>query len=186
MRNASHASSNDGAVTRIYGQPIEERMRNGSFVSSLFLAWLGEEPLDFEVDLLEKCLIGSLSNGPGTISAQAAKLSASAGNAPNTGMIATLAAIGAVHGGNGRDGVRDLLKIFARLNLKDPYDPGPAIDVVKLARETAAAFKKVKDAAKAGDMAGAKLLAREIVRTRADQPAAHQQSPPDRHERAPL
>ena len=91
MRNASHASSNDGTVTRIYGQPIEERMRNGSFVSSLFLTWLGEEPLDFEVKLLEKCLIGSLSNGPGTISAQGAKLSTSAGNSPNTVMIATLA-----------------------------------------------------------------------------------------------
>ena len=43
------------------------------------LAWMGQEPEhDFEVALLEKCLIASLTNGPGTISAQGAKLSTSA------------------------------------------------------------------------------------------------------------
>ncbi|MGA2619999.1 MAG: hypothetical protein ABSF26_20475 [Thermoguttaceae bacterium] len=53
------------------------------------------------------------TNGPGTISAQAAKLSASAGNSPHTAMIATLAAIGEVHGGNGREAVALLIDAFA-------------------------------------------------------------------------
>jgi len=149
LRNASHASSLDEAGQRIYGYSLTELMSKHSFGEAIILYWTGELPRhDFEAKLVEMGLIASLTNGPGTISAQAAKLSASAGNAPNTGMIATLAAIGAVHGGNGRDGVRYLLKIFSRFNLKDPYDPGPDIDVAKLAHETAVAFKKVKDAAK--------------------------------------
>ena len=148
MRNASHASSNDGAVTRIYGQPIEERMRNGSFVSSLFLAWLGEEPLDFEVDLLEKCLIGSLSNGPGTISAQGAKLSTSAGNSPNTVMIATLACLGDIHGGNGRKAVDYLTKVFRNVNITDPWNPNKNIKLQEIVNSEAEMFNKIRNAAK--------------------------------------
>lgn len=148
MRNASHASSNDGVVTRIYGQPIEEGMRAGSFAASLFLAWLGEQPRDFEVDLLEKCLIGSLSNGPGTISAQGAKLSTSAGNAPNTVMIATLACIGDVHGGNGRKAVDYLTRVFRNVNIDDPWDPNCDIDLQEIVNSEAERFNKIRNAAK--------------------------------------
>jgi len=73
MPNTSHASSNDDLVTRLYGHSIEKEMEQGSFVKSLLLAWTGDVPRDFEAELLEKCLIASLSNGPGTISAQGAK-----------------------------------------------------------------------------------------------------------------
>jgi succinyl-CoA synthetase alpha subunit len=148
MRNASHASSNDGAVTRIYGQPIEDRMRDGSFVSSLFLAWLGEEPLVFEVKLLEKCLIGSLSNGPGTISAQGTKLSSSAGNSPNTAMIATLACIGDIHGGNGRKAVDYLTKVFRNVNITDPWNPGTDIKLQEIVNREAEKFNKIRNEAK--------------------------------------
>ncbi len=148
MRNASHASSNDGVVTCIYGQPIEEQMRYGSFVSSLFLAWLGEQPQDFEVDLLEKCLIGSLSNGPGTISAQGGKLSTSAGNSPNTVMIAALACIGDVHGGNGRKAVDYLTKVFRNVNITDPWDTNPNINLQEIVNSEAEKFNKIRNAAK--------------------------------------
>lgn len=149
LRNASRASSLDKAGQRIYGYSLTELMAKHSFGEAVILYWTGELPrYDFEARLVEMCLIASLSNGPGTISAQAAKLSASAGNPPNVGMMATLAAIGTVHGGNGREGVRYLLKIFGDLDLKDPYDPDPEIDVATLARETAAAFRKAKDSAK--------------------------------------
>jgi len=149
MRNASHASSLNELGQRIHGYPTIQLMARRSFGESLILAWTGELPrYDFESRLVEMCLTASLSNGPGTISAQGAKLSASAGNSPNVGMIATLAAIGDVHGGNGRKGVKYLLKVFHDLKLKDPYDPNPGFDIAKLARKTAAKFKQVKDAAK--------------------------------------
>lgn len=154
MHNASHASSLDEAGQRIYGYPLTDLMQTRSFGECLILYWTGELPRhDFEGRVLEMCLTGSLSNGPGTISAQAAKLSASAGNAPHTGMIATLAAIGDVHGGNGREGVRYLVDIFSDTDLEDPYDPDPPVDLAVLARKTAEEFKETKEAAKEAGVA---------------------------------
>lgn len=140
MRNASYASSNNGKVTRIYGYSLENEMARGSFVGSLFLSWLGERLRDFEIDLLEKCMIASLSNGPGTISAQGTKLSTSAGNNPNTAMIATLATIGEVHGGNGKRAIRYLLKVFRNADLKDPFNPKHGLDLDAMAEQEAERF----------------------------------------------
>jgi len=148
MRNASHASSNDGVVTRIYGHSIEQEMQKGSFIESLFLAWLGERPREFEAQLLEKCLIGSLSNGPGTISAQGTKLSASAGNSPNTAMIATLACLGDVHGGNGRRAIGYLTQIFRNVKIDNPWEPNHDLDLQKIVNEQAETFNKIRNAAK--------------------------------------
>jgi len=149
MRNASHASSNDGASTRLYGRPVAEEMRKGSFARSLILAWMGEPPRrEFEAELVERCLIASITNGPGTISAQGAKLSTSAGNSPNTAMIATLACIGDVHGGNGRRAVEYLLRIFKDSDLEDPYDAGEGIDLEALARKEVDRFSRIRSAAK--------------------------------------
>ena len=148
MRNASHASSNDGHVTRIYGRSIEKEMEKGSFAESVIYAWTAEPPRAFEVELMEKVLIASLSNGPGTISAQGAKLSTSAGNAPNTAMIATLACIGNVHGGNGRRAVEYLLRVFRDVNLPDPYDPNHGMDLQSIVNKQADWFAKQRAAAK--------------------------------------
>jgi len=148
MRNASRASSNDGRVTRIHGRPLEAEMRRGSFARSLILAWTGERLRDFEAELVEKCLIGSLSNGPGTISAQGAKLSTSAGNAPNTAMIAALACMGDVHGGNGRRAVDYLLRIFRDADLDDPFGPGHGLDLKSIVRAEVERFGKLRAAAK--------------------------------------
>jgi succinyl-CoA synthetase alpha subunit/citrate synthase len=148
MRSASHASSNDGRVTRIYGHSLEKQMQAGSFIHSVFLAWTGETLRDFEAELLEKCLIASLSNGPGTISAQGTKLSASAGNTPNTAMIAALACIGTVHGGNGQRAVEYLLKIFRNVDIHDPFDPAHNLDLEALAAKEADRFSRERSAAK--------------------------------------
>ncbi len=94
------------------------------------------------------CLIASLTNGPGTISAQGAKLSASAGNEPNTAMMTTLGAIGLIHGGNGKKAARLLIDVFGKSQLKDPYDPADAPDLDMLAQEFVCRFKKSKAAAK--------------------------------------
>ncbi|MDP6633634.1 MAG: citrate/2-methylcitrate synthase [Phycisphaerae bacterium] len=148
MRNASRVSSNDGKETRIYGLSLAELMRQGSFASSLILSWTGEKPRDFEAVLVEKCLIAALSNGPGTISAQGAKLSAAAGNAPNTAMIASLASIGQVHGGNGRRAVEYLLKVFRDIELDDPFDPKHGLDLAALAKKEVKRFAKIRKEAK--------------------------------------
>jgi succinyl-CoA synthetase alpha subunit/citrate synthase len=148
MRNASHVSSNDGCVTRIYGHSIEREMQRASFVESLILAWMGERPRDFEVELLEKCLIASLTNGPGTISAQGAKLSASAGNPPNTAMIATLACIGDIHGGNGRRAVEYLVRVFRNTELSDPWDPDRGVNLQNIVNKEVTRFSRQRSAAK--------------------------------------
>jgi succinyl-CoA synthetase alpha subunit len=151
MRNASKASSSDGITPRVYGYSLMDLMRGRSLTAALILYWTGELPEnDFEEKLVEMTLIASMTNGPGTISAQGAKLSASAGNNPNTAMIATLASIGLVHGGNGAKAVKFLLDTFQGKSLKDPYDS--KIDVNKLAGEVAKDFKRRKEASKTAGM----------------------------------
>ncbi len=149
MRNSSHASSNDGVTPRVYGYSLLNLMKDRSFVDAVLISWLGcpvRHP--FESKLVEMCLIASLTNGPGTISAQAAKLSASAGNDPNAAMMSTLGAIGTVHGGNGRKAAKLLVDVFGGTDLLDPYDGENPPDLEKLARTHVSNFKKKKMAAK--------------------------------------
>lgn len=147
MRNASYASSNDGVTPRIYGYSLMDLMRKNSFAASVILYWTGELPYDeFEEKLAEMTLIASLTNGPGTISAQGAKLSSSAGNSPNTAMIGTLASIGNVHGGNGAQAVKFLIDIFENYDIEDPYQSN--IDVKSIAVNYVAQYKKNRMAAK--------------------------------------
>jgi succinyl-CoA synthetase alpha subunit len=146
MRGASHASANDGSTPRLYGFPVPGLMKARGLADCLILAWTGELPRDgLESRLAEMTLVASLTNGPGTISAQGAKLSASAGNRPNTAMIATLATVGSVHGGNGSEAVKLLLEVFGRSDLEDPYAPYPR--AAELAARTAAEFRRRKEAA---------------------------------------
>ncbi|NLE37127.1 MAG: CoA-binding protein, partial [Pirellulaceae bacterium] len=85
---------------------------------------------------------------PGTISAQGAKLSASAGNGPNTAMMTTLGSIGEVHGGNGKVAAKLLIDVFANTGLTDPYNREHGVDLDKLAAKFVSEFKKTKSAAK--------------------------------------
>lgn len=149
MRNASHASSNDGVTPRIYGHSLVGLMENSTFGESVLLSWLGTRPQHaFELKCFDMCLQASLTNGPGTISAQGAKLSASAGNEPNTAMIGTLSAIGAVHGGNGKRAAQMLIDVFADTTMTDPYSKKNSPDVHKLVEAFVKDFKKKKSASK--------------------------------------
>ncbi len=148
MRNASYASSNDGKTPCIFGHPLIDIMKSQSFVSSLILYWTGSLPKDeYEERLASMTLIASLTNGPGTISAQGAKLSTSAGNSPNTAMIGTLASMGITHGGNGTKAVKFLLECFKDIDIKDPYNMN-GVNVKETALAVADEFKKKKLAAK--------------------------------------
>ncbi len=149
MRNRSHASSNEGSIPRIYGLSVLDLMKDRSFSEALILYWTGAEPArPFEARLVEMCLTAALTNGPGTISAQGAKLSASAGNAPNTAMIATLATLGEDHGGNGRRAVKFLVRMFRETNMADPYREDHGLDLSAMAMDYARQFKASKDVAK--------------------------------------
>jgi succinyl-CoA synthetase alpha subunit len=151
MRNTSHASSNDGITPRIYGYSVMNLMKKGkgAFAESVLLYWLGHPPKhDFEITLFEMCLVASLTNGPGTISSQAPKLSASAGNPPNTAMIATLATIGTVHGGNGQEAAQMLVEVFGKSGLTDPYDKAKVPDLDGVVRDFIKKFKDRKKTAK--------------------------------------
>ncbi len=149
MRNTSHASSNDGVTPRIFGHSLMNLMKAQSFVDAVLLSWLGiPVQREFESRLIEMCLIASMTNGPGTISAQGAKLAASAGNDPNTAMMATLGSIGNIHGGNGKKAAKLLIDVFGDTELIDPYDPEQAPDLDKLAHKVVSEFRKKKSAAK--------------------------------------
>jgi succinyl-CoA synthetase alpha subunit len=156
MRNASHASSNDGATPRLYGYSVMELMRKWNFGAAIVVALTGEPPRDmFEEKLADMLLVASITNGPGTISAQGPKLSASAGNSPNTAMIATLATIGSTHGGNGSEAVQFLMDVFEKYDIKDVYDS--KLDVKAIAVEYAAGFKKKKNAAQDASLEYARI-----------------------------
>ncbi len=147
MRNKSNASFNDGKEPKVFGTSLVDLMKEKSFVESILLYWTGRLPQDdFETRLVEMTFIASLTNGPGTISAQGSKLSASAGNPPNVGMIGTLASIGDTHGGNGSKAVKFLLDIFASSGLKDPYDE--QFEVKKSVQSFVEEFKQKKKKAK--------------------------------------
>jgi succinyl-CoA synthetase alpha subunit len=148
MRNASYASSSDGRVPRLYGRSLLAQMEGGSFVRSLLLAWTGLEIPEWQADLVGRCLVASLTNGPGTISAQGTKLATSAGNMPNTAMIATLACLGDVHGGNGQRGVDYLLRIFGEAHLADPWNADHGLDVDAVVTTEVDRFSKERAAAK--------------------------------------
>lgn len=149
MRNVSHASSNDGEVPRIYGYSLLNIMEETSFAKATMLYWLSEKPVhEFEVDLFEMCLIASLTNGPGTISAIGAKASASAGNEPNTAMMTTLGTMGLTHGGNGKKATKMLIELFSNTGMKDPYSKENAPDLGKMVLEQVARFKKMKSSSK--------------------------------------
>lgn len=150
MRGASHASSlAEGDVPRVYGHSLVKLMEGGGFARALILAWTGEEPRrDFEPELVEKCLVAALTNGPGTISAQAAKLSVSAGNTPGVAMLSTLSAVGPVHGGNGSEAVRFLARVFGPTQLADPYAKDPEVDVAALAAAEVRRFSAERAVAK--------------------------------------
>lgn len=152
MRNASHASSNDGAKPRIYGRNLLNIMENGSFADAIILSWTGYPSRhSCEPDLVEQTLIASVTNGPGTISAQGAKLSASAGNEPHTAMIATLACIGAVHGGNGIDAVNLMIDAFADSDIFDPYASKQKKKIDEIVQKIATETEERKRAAKESD-----------------------------------
>ena len=138
-----------GAHPRVYGRSLTSLMKTGSFSETVLLYWLGHPVTHaFETRLFDMSLMAALTNGPGTISAQGAKLSAAAGNNPNTAMMATLGSIGSLHGGNGSKAASLLITIFRNTELVDPYDRKAAPDLDALVCEFVKLFMQRKRVAK--------------------------------------
>jgi citrate synthase len=63
-------------------------------------------------------------------------------------MIATLASIGNVHGGNGQEAAKMLIDIFGKSGLVDPYSKSKAPDLDAIVSEFVKKFKEKKALAK--------------------------------------
>ena len=111
------------------------------------------------------CLTASLTNGPGTISAQGAKgaVSADGPEVPdriqvNKGYIGFLSHTGFAHGGNGFEAMAFLMERFKESELADPGDKSHGLELGEMATAYAKEYKTYKAGAKAaGDLNYAKI-----------------------------
>src|SRR5438067_10370412 len=121
----------------------------------LFLALTSKKPSEAEARPLQ-ILIGLLiSNGPGSISAQAAKgtVAADGPQTPgrvqiNKAMVGFLTHGGYSHGGNGYEGMAFLIEQFKDVDLKDPTDRNHGIDLKAMAIRYAEMYRDEKSQSK--------------------------------------
>ncbi len=147
MKNASHASALDGKNLRIYGRRVSSQMQHGSFISAMFLTWTGFAPkYDFEVKLLESVMIGLLTNGANSLTAQAAKLTASAGGSPFNAMISCLSSMGDNYSASSYRAMKFLIDKFHELDNYniDVYDKANSKAISNLAQKAAREFGLLK------------------------------------------
>ncbi|MBD3310985.1 MAG: citryl-CoA lyase [Candidatus Magasanikbacteria bacterium] len=82
----------------IRGQDLEELIKNKSFVESIFLILKGELPSDNETKMMNALFTAAIDHGPGTASAQTARITVSAKNSMHTSLAAGILAMGDRHG----------------------------------------------------------------------------------------
>ncbi|UDQ99052.1 hypothetical protein AAEX28_02965 [Lentisphaerota bacterium WC36G] len=143
MKNASHVAALDGKNLRIYGRRVSNQMQHGSFISTMFLTWTGFTPkYDFEVKLLESVMIGLLTNGANGLTAQAAKLTASAGGTPLNAMISSLSCMGNDYSSSSYRAIKFLIDKFHELDSYeiDVYDSNNSKIISNLAQKAAREF----------------------------------------------
>ncbi|MGE3623719.1 MAG: CoA-binding protein [Bdellovibrionales bacterium] len=121
-----------------------------------YLALFGEKPEAAQLFPFQTMLGLIISNGPGTISAQAAKAAVSADGPEqpdrvqiNKAMAAFLTGTGFAHGGNGFEGIEFLVERFRDATLKDAGSENHGIDLKAVAAAYAKRFKAEKAARKA-------------------------------------
>ena len=139
-----------------YGIGTQTLLQEMSMTELAYLALTGARPTAEEAFPFQVLLGLILSNGPGTISAQGAKggVSADGPEAPervqiNKGMTGFLTHTGYAHGGNGFEGIRFLIDIFSKYELKDAGERNHGLDLDAIARAFALEFKANKARLKA-------------------------------------
>ena len=150
---------------RFVGVTNRELMEMHSFGESAHLALLGKLPSEGELFALSVMLGLTVTNGPGTISAQGCKgaVSADGPEVPNRVQInkaylGFLGHTGYAHGGNGYEAMAFLMERFKDSGLQDPGIAEHGMDLEAMADDYAKHYKTYKTKAKeAGDLAYAKI-----------------------------
>lgn len=82
----------------IRGHKLEKLIKEKSFVEAIFLILKGKLPKENETKMLNAMLTAAIDHGPGTASAQVARITASAKNSMHTSLAAGILAMGERHG----------------------------------------------------------------------------------------
>ncbi len=90
----------------IRGHKLAELMANNSFTEVIFLLFKGRLPRENERKMMDAVLVSAIDHGPGTASALAARISASAGNNTQGAVAAGILAMGGRHGMATRDAAK--------------------------------------------------------------------------------
>lgn len=83
----------------IRGHDMKDLIENKSFVEAIYLISKGELPNEKETKMLNAMFVAAIDHGPGTASAQTARITASAKNSVHTSLAAGILAMGERHGG---------------------------------------------------------------------------------------
>lgn len=110
---------------------------NHSFTENAFKVLFGRVPVGSELLEFQTLLGLTITNGPGTLSAQGAKESVSARNDISMAFVGFLANTGRAHGGNGFEAIQFLMDQFKDMPLSDPGNPDHGLDLKAMATKAA-------------------------------------------------
>ncbi len=113
---------------------------NHSFTENAFKVLFARVPEASELLEFQTLLGLTVTNGPGTLSAQGAKESVSARNDISMAFVGFLANTGRAHGGNGYEAIDYLVEQFHGVALPDPGNPDHGLDLKKMAIAAAKAY----------------------------------------------
>ncbi len=82
----------------VRGYALSELIRNKTFAESIYLVLKGELPNQAEAKMIDAMFTAGIDHGPGTASAQTARIAASAKNSVHTSIAAGILAMGELHG----------------------------------------------------------------------------------------
>jgi succinyl-CoA synthetase alpha subunit len=147
------------------GVSNSELMEKWNFGETAHLALLGKQPSEGGLFALSVLLGLTVTNGPGTISAQGCKgaVSADGPEVPdrvqvNKAYVGFLSHAGYAHGGNGFEAMSFLIDRFKSQQLSNPGDPEHGLDLAEMAGQYAKEYLAYKIQAKAaGNLSYAKI-----------------------------
>ena len=117
----------------IRGHDLDDLARDHSFVETIYLLLRGKLPSESEARMLSALFVSAIDHGPGTASAQTARITASAKNSMHTSIAAGILAMGDRHGSAIEPAARlfaehkdkkDLVELIADLKTKKVRIPG--------------------------------------------------------------
>ncbi|MCP4408931.1 MAG: CoA-binding protein [Gammaproteobacteria bacterium] len=143
----------------------QELMDKWSFGETAHLALLGKRPSEGELFALSVLLGLTVTNGPGTISAQGCKgaVSADGPEVPdrvqiNKAYVGFLSHAGYAHGGNGFEAMAFLIDRFRTQTLANPGNAAHGLDLTEMTAQYAKEYLAYKSKAKAeGNLSYAKI-----------------------------